>query len=308
MSFTVLNLSENQADCFLIILENSAKEQITILVDGNKEYSDYQKVQKTIDNTCKKLDFIVVSHVDDDHLGGIIKMLEDDNWESAKDSKILYNHVAKGSVNYEQAKTFEELIKGRTIISSYADDYPGGCGFLEILSETDRKLCREMEKNKNAKAYLTLIKPKNFNLDKVRADCKRVLAHEKNANAKLINRNSLVFLLEFEGKSAIFTGDANWKQIEKKLGKILPPNYIMNMIKIPHHGAMAENMELTTYANTHGTKYFLVTGKEQWDNSHPNKKLIIEISQKCPEADIYTLVEGIPGKNIRVEKGCNIEK
>ena len=63
MSFKVMNLSENQADCFLIILENVAKEQITILVDGNKENSDYQKVQELIYTNYKKLDFIVVSHI-----------------------------------------------------------------------------------------------------------------------------------------------------------------------------------------------------------------------------------------------------
>ena len=302
-----MNLSENQADCFLIILENVAKEQITILVDGNKENSDYQKVQELIYTNYKKLDFIVVSHVDDDHLGGIIKMLEDDKWKIAMNAKILYNHVAKGTISYEQAKTFEEQIKGRTIISSYTDEHIGDCGFLEILSGTDRKICGEIEKNKDAKAYMTLIKPANFCLDKLRADCKRVLINGKKANAKLINRNSFVFLLEFEGKSAIFTGDATWKQIEKTLEKILPPEYIMDMIKIPHHGAMAENKKLAAYANAHGTRYFLVTGKEQWDDLHPNKKLIAEISQQCLKTEIYTLVEGIPGKNIRLEKECDIE-
>lgn len=308
MPFTIRNLSENQADCFLIILENKNNEQVTILVDGNRESSDYQRVKNLINKLSVKLDIIVVSHVDDDHLGGIIKMLEDKNWECAKNAKILYNHVTKGTVSYEQAKTFEELIEGRTVISSYRDDSLN-CGvFLNILSEEDRKTCKEIEKNKDTTAFMTLIKPFRFDMKKVQADCKRVLENEKKANSGLINRNSFVFLLEFEGKSAIFTGDASWKQIETTLNKILPPDYNMDLIKIPHHGASTNNMKLADYARAHKTKYFLVTGKEQWDKKHPAESLMGEITEKCPDAQIYTLVKGIPKGNIKIEGECNVEK
>lgn len=307
MSFTIMNLSQDQADCFLIVLENKNNEQITILVDGNRENSDYQNIQALISQTCERLDIIVVSHVDDDHLGGIIKMLEDPKWECAKNAKILYNHVAKRTVSYEQAKIFEELIGGREIISSYMDRWINVGSFLNILTEEDRRNCKEIEKNKDTKAFLTLIKPFHFNMGKVQTDCKRTLDNEKKANAGLINRNSFVFLLEFEGKSAIFTGDATWKQIEITLNKILPPDYVMDFIKIPHHGAEKNCAELADYAGAHATKYFLVTGKKDWDKKHPAENLMKEIIEKSPDAKIYTEVEGIPGKNIT--KGeCKIEK
>lgn len=308
MSFTIMNLSEDQADCFLIILENKNNEQVTILVDGNRENSDYENVKSFINKSCKKLDFIVVSHVDDDHLGGIIKMLEDKEWECAKDAKILYNHVAKGTVSYEQAKTFEELTDGRMIISSYLDDITNDSSFLNILNEDDRKTCKEIEKNRDTIAFLTLIKPFHFNMEKVQSDCKRFFDEGKKANAGLINRNSLVFLLEFEGKSAIFTGDATWKQIETTLNKILPSNYVMDVIKIPHHGAQKNNIKLADYAKAHKTKYFIVTGEEDWDKKHPAESLIQEIVEKCPDTQIYTLIKDIPKGNIKIERECKVEK
>lgn len=76
MSFTVRNLSKNQADCFLITLENRDKEKITILVDGNRARDGCEEVKELLDKENKKLDFIAVSHVDDDHLGGIIELLK----------------------------------------------------------------------------------------------------------------------------------------------------------------------------------------------------------------------------------------
>ena len=307
MSFTVWNLSENQADCFLIILERRDGEKITILVDGNKDISDYQKVKDLINEKCDKLDFIVVTHVDNDHLGGVIKMLEDAEWQQAKDTKIFYNHVAKGTVSYEQAETFERLTKGRTIISSY-DDNLEKIGFMNILSEEDRRICPEIKNKEYTEAFMTLIKPYHFDMNKVRNDCKRVLNHEKKPNSALINRNSFVFLLEFEGKSAIFTGDANWKQIEITLNKILPSNYSTDLIKIPHHGAEKNNIGLVDYAKLHNTKYFLVTGNKQWDECHPAKNLIKEIVNKCPDSVLYTLIKDINEENIKKESECTIEK
>lgn len=308
MSFTVWNLSENQADCFLIVLENKNQEKITILVDGNKESSNYENVKKVIDKKCERLDYIVVSHVDDDHLGGIIKMLEGNEWKCAENAKIFYNYVVKRNVSYKQAKRFEELIEGRTILSSYKDDYPLDDGFLNVLSVDTRKLCMEIEKNKNVKAYLTLIKPAHADIKKVQADCKRVLDGKKNQNSGLINRNSLVILLEFEGKSAIFTGDANWNQIETSLNKFLGADYEMDLIKIPHHGAINNNKQLVEYASKHKTRYFIVTGNEQWDKKHPNESLIKDIEDKCPNAEIYTLIQNISSKKIKSESWCNVEK
>lgn len=310
MSFKVWNLSENQADCFLIVLETEQNERVTILVDGNREKSNYKKVKEVIDSKCEKLDYIVVSHVDDDHLGGIIKMLEDDNWKCAENTKIFYNHIVKGIISYKQAKRFEELINGRTILSSYKDDeYPLEDGLLSILSEDNRKLCMEIEKNKNIKAYLTLIKPAHANLEKVQADCKQVLANKKQTNAGLINRNSLVFMLEFEGKKAIFGGDANWNQIEVTLRNIFESDdYVMDLIKIPHHGALSNNKKLVDYARMHKTKYFIVTGNEQWNKTHPHKDLIKDIGAKCPNAEIYTLIQNMSGAKIKIESECNIEK
>lgn len=307
MSFTVLNFSENQADCFLIVLENKKQEQITILVDGNKENSNYQKVMYVISQKYQKLDYIVVSHVDDDHLGGIIKMLEDVNWKCAEKTKILYNYVVKKNVSYEQAKRFEDLIAGRTVISSEKDNFFSEDRYLRILSEDYRKVCMEVE-SKPDKAFLTLIKPKHFNMARTRSDCTNVLNNNKKPNSKLINKNSFVFLLEFEGKSAVFTGDANWDQIESSLNNTLGQDYVLDLIKIPHHGAKVNNKKMVEYAIKHKTKYFLVSGKEKWDKKHPDEELMDDITNRCFNAKVYTLIQDIPWENIVTEEELRIEK
>jgi beta-lactamase superfamily II metal-dependent hydrolase len=296
MKFEIINLSINQADCFLIILETNQNKRITILVDGNKENSDMSHIRNEIDQ-YGKLDFIVVTHVDDDHLGGIIQLLNDESNEVVKDTKIIYNHVVKKIISYKQAKQFEDIIKGREIINSYMNSYDS-YEFMDILSMEDRKLCVDI--GTEDRAFLTFINPKGTDISKVHNNCIKVLNDEKKReNSKLINRNSIVFMLEFNDKKALFTGDSTWKYIQKSLDTIFleDEGYDMNLIKIPHHGAYDNNIELSDYAQKHNTEIFLVTGNQEWDKNHPSEKLISELKDKCIKTMINTFVK-IPESNV----------
>jgi ribonuclease BN (tRNA processing enzyme) len=296
MKFDIINLSVNQADCFLIILETNQNKRITILVDGNKENSDMSHIRNEI-GQYGKLDFIVVTHVDDDHLGGIIQLLNDESNEVVKDTKIIYNHVVKKIISYKQAKQFENLIKGRDIINSYKSSYDS-YEFMDILSMEDRMLCVDV--GIEDRAFLTLINPSGADISKVHNDCEKVLGNKKKSeNKKLVNRNSIVFMIEFNDKKALFTGDSTWKYIQKSLDIILRKDeeYEMNLIKIPHHGAYDNNIGLSDYAQNHNTEKFLVTGNQEWDKNHPSEKLILELKDKCNKAMINTFVN-IPESNV----------
>ncbi|MDE7021509.1 MAG: MBL fold metallo-hydrolase, partial [Lachnospiraceae bacterium] len=91
MIFKIKNLSDNQADCFIIILEHKDRK-ISILVDGNREgMKSCQMLHEEI-SKLEQLDYIVVSHIDNDHLGGILKYLESGiGKEKLSQTKIIYN-------------------------------------------------------------------------------------------------------------------------------------------------------------------------------------------------------------------------
>ena len=80
MKFDIELLSKGQADCFLVFLENDEGDECSILIDG-----DYgEKRRPVLENIIgrisklKRLDCIVVTHIDEDHLGGIFSLFENE--------------------------------------------------------------------------------------------------------------------------------------------------------------------------------------------------------------------------------------
>lgn len=284
--FLIENLSYGQADCFLIMLENEQGDTCTILVDGNREEDMDQTDNEVIERVkaLEKLDFIVVTHCDNDHLGGILKLFEKYN-DSEKTPNlcrqlagtiIIYNRVTDGKISYKQAEKFEELMKEKKVINTYSHQYDNENRLLKILSLDKRKLLAFHEKNRHD-AFLTFLNPDKKGIEKVFGDYHKYCASSKGQEySALINRQSIAFLLEFAGKKVLFLGDAIWKDIEIRLGQLSSLEHC-DIIKIPHHGAEKNNIGIVEWAKNKKCRRYLVTGKEIWDEIHPQKELIEEL-------------------------------
>lgn len=63
------------------------------------------------------------------------------------------------------------------------------------------------------------------------------------------------------------------------------------MIKIPHHGAKDNNKGLANFARNHGTREFIVTCNEDWNEKHPSEEILQEldaIGESTNEIVIHT--------------------
>lgn len=80
-------LAADEGDCFLIMAE---KENINILIDGGTAKT-YHRVLKPklqeLNRLGKCIDLLVVTHIDDDHIGGILELLKENTSDS--ESKII---------------------------------------------------------------------------------------------------------------------------------------------------------------------------------------------------------------------------
>lgn len=294
MVVRIKNLSEGQADCFLIIIENNSR-QISILLDGNREsISNSQNLEKEI-SSLNALDYIIVTHIDNDHIGGILKLLETGGCkEKLAETKIIYNFVTQRNISFKQADRFEKIIKGRRVIKSYTNNYESD-DFLFFLTKEDRKICNDIESSK--KAFITFLSPTMENANKVWEN----FACGQDEKAELINENSIVFMLEAGGKRAIFAGDANWNLIEENIKEIFDgKRYTVDLIKIPHHGADHNNIGLENFVKSHKCNKLIITGKEIWDNEHPNIELIKELRDIGESSlEIYSKINLIPYFNTK---------
>lgn len=314
MKFEIENLSNGQADCFLITLENELKDSCTILVDGNRENDHINPRSEMLERISglDKLDFILITHCDNDHLGGVLKLFdhytgkskERDLSRQLENTVMIYNKVTTGAISYKQAETFEQLVRDRKVINTCSRRYDNQHTMLKLLPIRIREILSFGKNNKNY-AYLTFLNPDKDGINKVYNDYRKCCDNSKRKEyAALINRQSIAFMLEFAGKTVLFLGDATWKDIEKKLS-VIPNLKSCNLIKIPHHGAEKNNVGTADWAKAHKCSCFMVTGAEVWDEKHPHKALIEELQEAFGEnLRIYTkVIISIDGKGGLVS-GC----
>lgn len=316
-NFEIENLSNGQADSFLIRIENKNGDDCYILVDGNREGIGSEGLTNTIGkiSKLKRLDYVIITHVDNDHLGGILSLFDSDENDNPSIKKqmantiIIYNSITTGLISYKQAQRFEKLIHSRRVINSYNLHYKNDTSFLQILSMRQRKI---LEKKEGC-VYLTFLSPDKEGVKKVVNDYNRYINKLKNKeNSKLINENSIVFLLEYNDKAVLFTGDANIKDINEKLITFNSLSTI-SLIKIPHHGAEKNNLFLCDLAKKYTCREFILTVDNAWDKLHPDESIIKtlydEFSKNCKmytELDLSTIDTNYNGISDLVTKTIKI--
>lgn len=296
MGVEIKSFAIQQADCFLIKIEESEK-YFNLLVDCGKK-----GLQGAINDELgdKVLNGVVVTHVDSDHISGIIDLLEKNQNNIINDKTFfLYNKYDESLISYEQGRKLYEQIKqynhNKLLIKSYAGSYYKENEVIKrrskktdlpvrLLSLTQRSLIERKSLEKDA-VYITMLSPdisilKNF-MRKWSIDRK---------SAEYQNRSSIVFLLEFNEKSILMLGDAMVADVEKHL-KLIKGLEKIDYIKISHHGAKDSNKGLANIASKYHCNKTVVTIKEaqEYEKTHPSRDLIEEL--KSAGCNIYTSTE-----------------
>lgn len=297
VQFKIKNLSVDQADCFLILLENINGDSCSILVDGNREgksTTSFLNMKKEIEK-LNKLDYIIVTHVDDDHIGGILSLFQEYSTKKFKqllETTLIYNYITKDRISYSQAKKFEELVEDRQVIQSYKETYEKKHCLLKILNISERCIATTLSVNRDKNAYLTFITPDKTGIGAVIKDYKAIKNKIKTKpNGNLVNKNSISFLLDFGGSSVLFLGDTYWQDVQPIVDRIKNLKNI-NLIKIPHHGAGKNNEDIVEWSSKMHCKKFIITGKDNWDKKHPDEKFMEELNKVYGKnVEIYSKID-----------------
>lgn len=280
----IRNVGINHGDCFFIEVENGINKSI-IMVDGRKGDQKSLDEIKEVILEYGSINYLIVTHIDNDHINGILKIYNlskrDPVRQAFFNTIILYNYVTKPVISYSQAQEFEKFIQDNVVVSTvnkYYYQYYSPC--LKILSATQRRDMdpREQEDFENY-AVLTLLNPHKEGVEQVYKD---YIKHPKRSTADLVNRNSIVFMLEYGKHIALFTGDCYMKNITDEIDQLKNMKGVggyreIDVIKLPHHGSKENNKGLAEFARNHGTREFIVTGKETWDKDHPSKEILMEL-------------------------------
>ncbi|MFG2106485.1 ComEC/Rec2 family competence protein [Micromonospora chersina] len=238
-----------------------------VLIDGGPRSTATREAISAVLGDAEALDLLVITHIDADHITGILSLLErrelppqiGDVWFNG------WEHLPTDKLGAKQGERLGELIARRRLPWNAAFGgkavmvpdggplpeitLPGGLT-LTLLSPTRAALAdlRPVWKKEVEKAGLVPGKA----AEEARAAPTDRLGDEALDPAALAstpfeddkseaNGASIAFLAEYEGRSLLLTGDANdsvltagLRQLAKKRGV---PAVKVNALKMPHHGS-----------------------------------------------------------------------
>jgi beta-lactamase superfamily II metal-dependent hydrolase len=318
-------LKANNGDCILISFQDTDGNQRNILVDGGTPQTYYNSGQNsngelyhTIEEIKAKgqsIDLLILTHIDEDHIGGILKWMELDKkayklignvWFNS--GKTIANYFNKKenedlNINLEifkttntsiaQAKNFEDYIEQHKIWDKEIIKSGATADFLgvkiQILSPNDSLLAKLLQEFKKPKHNYQTAKKGN---DWATNISDFILEEEQSSfrfkkDNRVANGSSIAFLLTFEKKKFLFLGDSHPEVILASLNKIGYTKQCplkAELMKISHHGSCQNtSKELLEVVETNN--YIISTSSES--HNHPDKRTLSRIINKNPNATIY---------------------
>lgn len=278
--------------------------------DGKMKDGELKKLITSLKKKNEQLDLVILTHIDDDHIDGLLKWFSKDQYaidfikevwfNSGKNIK-KYLNDQKSKIDtlkfkekttltsVKQGVDFEKYIKNKDVwdgqVIKQKDIIPWNNIIFKILSPNDTKLDKLLKqwkkkepdslldtsrKNDYKKTLKELIKNDDFNEDK-----------------SPYNGSSIAFILNYENSNFLFLGDAHPTVIVNELKKLKysESNKLkVDFVKLSHHGSQKNtSIELLKLIET--DKYIISTNGGL--HNHPDKLTIARVIQNNSKAKLY---------------------
>ncbi|MFV5348944.1 ComEC/Rec2 family competence protein [Acinetobacter soli] len=326
-------LPARDGDCLLFQFQNHEGEYRHILIDGgNRTQLDFNNLKTTMLEILKnggngQIDLVVVTHSDDDHISGILKILGD-NELNQKVKKIWFN--SERTISEFLKKKFKKTQNytvtsndNKTVKSSRIQDND----LYNILDKDDRWhkeiiLAGKTEIIDNLE--ITVLSPFIENLKKLNlywpTQKKRTVKSsatkefdynitfkqfEKNMpqfkeDSSPVNGASIALLLKWEDKKFLLLSDAHptviVSSLEEKYQDNLPLE--VDLFKVSHHGSAKNTSD--ELLNMVDCKNFIISTNANKKHYHPNKETLsrILINKGISNTEFYFTYSNVDLKRI----------
>lgn len=250
-------LQAKHGDSFIIHCNKGDNEGIIIVDCGPS--SGYINIMKRLEAFCV-IDLLILTHYDDDHIGGLVKYVNKNNKKESFPVKEMwvnnaatYKVASSLNLTYAQAGELRNLlskIKERTgipqweqyVVEGYKVSFP--FADIEVISPTQEMQQLNL-KELNEEVRVNLSATKRINEDLSLSFEELALRPKSKPNLKnsshLINACSIAFILKCDGLSLLMLGDSFPQTIEKYLREnkgVSETNKLqVDYVKVAHHGS-----------------------------------------------------------------------
>jgi len=308
----VINLHVLQAefgDCFILEYK-SGNQSTTMLIDGGP----YQTFKNHLKPTLQKLplngkiDLMLLSHIDNDHIIGLIDLLveiknqrESGTKELVKISKLWHNSFKNLLLLPDEPKQLlanlfqdQSLMERKNILESLImKGYQQGTDLTKLAKALKISINQgfgeviEVEHNvKSARLNninLRILGPTMKNLEKLRKEWndwfnkKQQTGKSESGLIQILDKSvpnlaSIMFLAEIKNRKILFTGDGLGPDVIDILSKnaMLDQNgkFHVDVLKVPHHGS--DRNSSLEFFKTVKANYYIISANGRDDNPSIN--------------------------------------
>ena len=286
----ITNVQANSGDCFFI---EETENKISLLVDCGFKLTYQHKIKKL----TSFVDYIILTHSDEDHINGSIPLIRDTP-EKFVVRKVYVNvpssHEVKdesGDISIHQAKTLEHLLKQKNI--PYQNLISGEN--LSITNNIDLEIISPSKDSLNyfIDKYKEVEKPSESDpISKSETTLTLELLAQnsdsyKSQKSDFANAASIAFILKYKDKKILFLGDSHPEIVTdylEKLGYSESNKYYFDYIKLSHHGSVKrisnKFISIIGCAN-----YIISTNGGKARSIHPNRETLAKLAIKVDRID-----------------------
>ncbi|MEZ4774011.1 MAG: Zn-dependent hydrolase [Bacteroidia bacterium] len=262
------SLPANNGDTLLLGFEDHAGSSHYIWIDGGlvKSYQNYHKdFLKRMHEANASIDLLVVTHVDQDHIGGVLAFCNDATFPKDWIKQFWFNSGVLLSAYFNQQPDNSRAValpdtgdKSRSLAQGISLE-----DFLEENGNWHTQPVMTGQIHELYGATLTILSPAEEGLAKLNREWQEemestravitldydqpleVLAQNKeNADTSIPNGSSIAFTFEYGGVKMLLLGDAHGKVVGESLralGYSEENRMKVDVVKLSHHSSKASN-------------------------------------------------------------------
>ncbi|WP_433948074.1 ComEC/Rec2 family competence protein [Bacillus tropicus] len=317
MIFTLKALPAHNGDCFIISFGDPSNVK-NILVDGGRTIPSYLTLKRQLEEISRKgqaIDLMILTHIDDDHIAGLIRLFKDSKVDKSIIKEVWFNsrevlssyfygvqqedtHL-KVQVNNDSEISYKQGISLGTLLENYklSNKRIIQSGVKECLGEaTIEVLSPNQEQLKKLLVDWEQAFPTNKSEDTLVASTKKsndytssieeLIRNEFKEDRDIVNGSSIAFLLTFKEKSILMLGDSFSSIVTENIKRKLNGERLsIDLVKVSHHGS--KHNTSTDLLELIKCKNFLISTNGR-SHGHPSKETLVKIANIFKQDDAKT--------------------
>jgi beta-lactamase superfamily II metal-dependent hydrolase len=266
----IYNYNSGKGDCLRIRFTGTSEKIHNIIVDSGviRFGASFKSICEGIHNAGETIDYLFITHEDEDHLGGLLWNLRNRNTLRISEVKMngsaFYSSYLSTQQNNEVYKILNELAVSVTpAVSEDVIEIDGA--FINVLWPNKEQAADHFHPNTS----LSYQSDYEYTFEEL-AD--KVITMK---DASQSNKSSIVFEFLYEGKKMLFTGDA-WAE---DIVAVSADKY--DVIKLPHHGSIRNISE--QWKNIKCNQFIICTDGVM----HPDKQTLAKLQKWNGEITVH---------------------